>query len=451
MKKSPIVLGLSFSVILILVSFLLFLAHGCGQSGGGTPTTNYSIQGNISVLSAGSIHSQSILDVTHIVAIGSNNSKYLATLNSDGSFVINIVKGVPYALGFYNKSNGVITLLGYLKQNEVNWDSLPIMNPTGEVTDLGSVEVNQASVEATASIDLSSLISQFSMVDLATAQLYGQIDNPMTVFTNVDIDGNGEFDFQEGKSYLFSAYINVVATGETGTDQISHMLNGNYNELYKPLPEAYGFNFAGSGDNLSNGSRIDAAFPTLVYDSYGDSHSGATGEVSNTGGSNPWTCFLTIGSSPIYLPTVAPFGTYLLTCEAKTYTINNFSGATAMAVGNNNDIIYPIFNLVTNEAGFITTVNYQWRKLVNGVISTPTAAEIKAVVEDTSLDNGFVHTSPFISFFSGPSTLIGTVYKFSRDGNSLDVSSYNVRFSEIHHIQASYNLTSRVVCKFELY
>jgi len=114
-------------------------------------------------------------------------------------------------------------------------------------------------------------------------------------------------------------------------------------------------------------------------------------------------------------------------------------------------MVYPVFHLATNEAGVITTVQYKWKKLVNDTITDASAADIKAYVEDTSADTSFVHTSPFISFFTDANTLKGGCIKFSRDGTSVDVSSANVKTSEIHHIQAALNLTSRVVCKFDLY
>src|SRR3989339_1315220 len=111
MKNNLIV---SFIMVLIAISMLV----GCSQtnsSGGGGTTTDYSIQGTASLVQSSGIRAKDALPITHIVAIASNNDKYLATLNTtDGTFTVNVAKGFPYVLGFYNKSAGKVTMLGYL-------------------------------------------------------------------------------------------------------------------------------------------------------------------------------------------------------------------------------------------------------------------------------------------------------------------------------------------------
>lgn len=423
---------------------------GCGQSSSPTPTptpsTDYTIQGKLSSLSASSIRASAADTVTHIYAIGSNGEKFLATLQSDGNFSVALNKGVPYALGFYNQSGGVITLLGYLKQEDAGWDSLPLMSPAGSSTDLGTIELSAGSVEATASIDLSSLISQMNLVDSATATYYGQIDGPMAVFTNVDVDGNGIFDSVEGKGYIFQTFINV----EGGTGQIANMLNGNYNDSYVPVPASYTVVLAVQGDSQTAGADVIFNFPAEVYSSSGPGVTSVTASVESAD-STTWSSFSKINGGPIFSPEVTPAGNYTIEVGSKTYTFNNYKASEIVAVNADDGIVYPVFSLVTNEAGIITTVNYKWKKLTAGVIGDASASDLKAAVEDTASNTTFVHTSPFISFFSDPNTLIGGIIKFDRDGSSVDVSSYSIALSDIHHIQASYNLTSRVVCKFDLY
>ena len=186
---------------LLLVSGIYIIGCGSNSSGGGS-SSDYGISGKLTSLTA------SALTITHVIAVGSNGEKHLATLDSSGNFSVTVTKGVPYAVGFYNKTGSTITLLGYLKQDDVSWDSLPLMNPSGSSLDLGSVEVNSASTEATTSVNLTSLISQMNMVDQTNASYYGSIDDAMIVFTNMDVDGNGEFDMNEGKYYMYESYIN---------------------------------------------------------------------------------------------------------------------------------------------------------------------------------------------------------------------------------------------------
>ncbi len=451
MKKRKInnfVMGLILLVICaFIVSFVLLI--GCGTTNSSpapTPATNYTLQGKVGTISSSGLGASAATTVTHIVAIGSNLEKYLATPEADGTFSLPIIKGYPYVLGFYNKTGTTITLIGYLKQADVNWHSLPIMNPSDSSTDLGTIEINSTSQEATPSINVTSLIGKMNM-DLTTAQYYGTFDESLIVLTNLDVDGNGVFDFSENKAYMFHTYLGM-GPGNSNPGEIAKMLNGNYNDTFKPKPAYYEMVFSCNvSDGQTNGTIMSLVGPKTFYSSTTNSSNTLTGtiDVSSYG----WSCFMDIGNLPLISPEVAPAGTYVATAGAKTYTINNFQGSSVVAINSTNGIIYPVFNLVTNEAGYITTVNFKWKKLVNNVITTAEAAEVKAAIEANTTQNAFAHESPFISFFTATQDANATPIRFDRDGSSLDVSSYNVKLSTLHHIQASYNLTSRVVCKFE--
>lgn len=439
-----------YSVLLVGLCLGLGIAafqmvqSGCGQQGSTPSSANYTVSGKVGTVTASGLSAFAANTVTHIVAISADNDKYLADLSADGTFSLKINKGTPYALGFYNKTGSTITLLGYLQQKDVSWESLPIMNPSVDTTNLGTVEIN-ASLEALPTLDITTLISQMNMVDTATAQYYGTLDDQMAVFTNMDIDGNGVFDFQEGKNYLFQNYVSMG----TASGEIPKMLNGNYNETYIPNPGNYHLVLSCIGDSQTIGTNATFTFPAPVT-SLSTTTTTTTVTIESTGGGNGWTCYSKINSNPITSPEVAPPGTYTVVVGTKTYTFRNFKATQVLKVGSNNGLIYPVFSLVTNEAGYITTVNYKWKKLANGAITTPTATEIRSAVENTASSTGFVHTSPFISFFSDASTLIGSIIRFERDGSSLNLTSYNIKLSNVHHIQASYNLTSQVICKFDL-
>ena len=447
MKKniySVLLVGLCFG---IGIAAFQMVQSGCGQQGSSpTPSsTNYTVSGKVGTVTSAGLSAFAVNTVTHIVAISADNDKYLADLNADGTFSIKINKGTPYALGFYNKTGSTITLLGYLQQKDVSWESLPIMNPSVDTTNLGTVEIN-ASLEALPTLDITTLISQMNMVDTATAQYYGTLDDQMAMFTNMDVDGNGVFDFQESKSYLFQNYISMGTT----TGEIPKMLNGYYNDTYAPTPSNYHLVLSCMGDSQTIGTNATFTFPSPVTSANAVVTSTTTVTIESTGGGEGWTCYSKINNCPIISPEVAPAGTYTVVVGTKTYTFRNFKATSVLKVGSNNGLIYPVFSLVTNEAGYITTVNYKWKKLVNGTITTPTATEIKAAVENTALSTSFVHPSPFISFFSDSSTLIGSIIRFERDSSSLNITSYNIKLSNVHHIQAAYNLTSPVVCKFDL-
>ncbi|MFA4857740.1 MAG: hypothetical protein WC901_08060 [Candidatus Margulisiibacteriota bacterium] len=425
-------------------AFLLGVTlQGCGSSGSGGGGTNHTILGTVAAEHIGS-RALAGLAVTDIVAISSDNNKYLATLDAAGNFTVGIISGQPYVLGFYNKSGGSITLLGYLKQDEVNWDSLPIMSPATAQTSLETIDINTASLEATTSVVLNSLLEKMNMTS-ANATYYGTLDDPLAVLTNLDLNRNGEFDFQEGKNYLFQVYIRTGINGGAATGQITEMLSG-YNDTYVPEPVGYSFVFCSDpGDSKTTGTSVTITVPATVSGDEVTPTTTLTGEVTTNG--YGWSVF----SSMLNSPEAAPTGTYEVVVESSTYIIENFKGASAVAIGATSNFIYPIFHLVTNEAGYITTAQFKWMKLEGGVAAQATADELETAVEQTSTTSAFTHPSPFISFFTSEFVMVGEIKIFDRDGSSIDVSGYNLRPADIQHIQAGYNLTSRVVVKFDLY
>lgn len=444
---------------------LEFIIYGCGrqvqvaeEGPKERPVVDYTIQGKVARVGVGrgSVKSADVSTVTHIVAIGANNEKYLATLNSDGTFSVGISKGWPYVLGFYNKSGGQITLLGYLKQNDVNWDSLPVIEPTGSSTDLGSVEINTGSIEATPSIVLNDLISQMNM-DLSTAQYYGQVDDTLSILTNVDIDGNGEFDFQENKAYILDINLGMGPGTSPVPGEISKMLSG-YNDTYKPIPAFYNFMFeAKEGedgkDQPAPGTTATLKLPQSVTNIPGVSFNTANALTESQ--ANAWMVNYsgaTGANVVIVTPEVVPSGTYTIEVSGRAnYTFKNVQGSSLVALGTTEGIVYPVFNLVTNGAGYITRVNYKWKIVRGGTIQDATQGEVKAfVIDSTPGENVFVSTSPTINFFTGDPWYESTLppRKIDLSAGYVDVLDLNVKLSELRVFSSSYNLTSRIKCIF---
>ena len=451
MKKNTLVLIFSIYLIIFGMSSFLLIA-GCGTSnsgsGSGASTSgNYTLSGKVGTISASGLKTFAVNDtVTDIVAIGADNNKTLVTPNDDGSFTLSVTSGQPYVLGFFNKTGGTITLLGYLKKGEYDWDSLPIIDPVSTVTDLGTIEINTTSVEATPSINISTLISEMNM-NASTATLYGEIDDSLAALTNLDLDSNGEFDFNESKNYLFQTYIGMNESGTTATGEIDSMLSG-YNDEYIPIPGFFQINFTGlgGGDTRSAGISATLRAPSEI--------GGTVTQTTSTGatsGNEGWTLFFPSVSTP----EVAPSGTYIVEMVGTTYTINNFKASSVVAMGADNNIVYPIFHLVTNEAGKITTVQYKWMKLVNGTPVDATPAEVNASINYEAGSTSSFTQNPFISFFSNANTLYSVngsgIFAIDISASEVDISSLNISREDIHHIQAGYELTSKVICKFDLY
>ncbi|MFA5887028.1 MAG: hypothetical protein WC863_04650 [Patescibacteria group bacterium] len=449
---------------LFLVSGVCFF-NGCGggNSPAPTPVTNYTISGQVGTVTASGVHGTAILPVTDVIAIGANAQHYLATYNTTtGSFEVKIVSGCPYAVGFYNKTGSTITLLGYLRQEQVNWHSLPLMDPTGEVTNLGTVEIDMVSIEAIPSISLDDILSQTNM-DAAAANLYGQVDGVMSIFTNVDVDSNGVYDFLESKAYLLQITIGTGLSSTEGmpTGEVDRMLN-QFNETYYPVPNAYQIIFhAIDAPNPSVGTLGTIYFPVPITGVDGIPRTSLVGDVWGGVSGHIWNFMLasthSVVEGELIYPTVVPSGTYTFEVAGKgTYTFNNVTGSPLAAVGTTESLIFPVFKMVTNEAGYVTTIHYKWMIREDGVTREATASEVKAVIVDTAMSsNGtLVEASPSLGIVEGsypppdPDPNYHAPKKIARDSSYVDISDWNVRFENIALFSCNYKLNSDISLSF---
>ena len=126
-----------------------------------------------------------------------------------------------------------------------------------------------------------------------------------------------------------------------------------------------------------------------------------------------------------------------------------------IAVGTTEGIIYPIFKMVVNEAGYVTAIDYKWMIRENGAARQATAAEVKATIVDTELNtNNLIETSPSIGLAIGsypppdPDPNYHAPGKLSRDGSSIDVSAWNVKFADIAMFQCGYKINSNLSLSF---
>ena len=396
------------SLLLVCVGLLLVNCSGSSSPAPSpVPTGNYTLSGKVGNITSHGLSVKSTLPVTQIIAIGTDNNKYLADYNATtNTFSVRIVKGLPYALGFYNQSGGKITLLGYLKQDQVNWHSLPLMSVTGESTDVGTCEIDVASQEAVPSIDVSTLINNMGM-NASTADLYGNVDGLMTAFTNVDVDNNGLFDFQEtpSKAYMLQIVIGTGLSSAQGltSGEVTKMLNA-YNDSYSPIPNAYQIIFhAKDSPSPADGTAGTSIYPTTIISNAGAASSAA----GQTWGSSAYGWSFMTNSAPaseLMDPAVVPSGSYTFEVTGKgTYTFHNIQGCEIAAVGTTEGIIYPIFEMVTNEAGYLTTINYKWMINDNGTTREASNSEITAVLVDATLNTpNLVEPSPTIGVVIGP-------------------------------------------------
>jgi len=437
-----------------LLGLTLVISCGGGSGGGGGDTTNYTISGKVGTVSARGGRALSDLSVTNIVAIASTNHKYSATLDSDGNFTIKVKSGYPYAVGFYNQTGTTITLLGYLRQDQVDWHSLPLMDPATTTTNLGTIEIDTTSIEAIPSIGLNDLLSNVNM-DLATANLYGEIDGMMTQFTNVDVDGNGVFDFLESKAFMLDVIVQIGKSNGLTSGELALMQDQWY-ENYYAIPNSYQFFFyategSGGSDKPAAGTPATLRFPQMVYDMVGN---GKTAIAGFTAIGYGWSVSTFEGSSvnsSYVTPEVVPSGSYTYEVSGRAnYTFHNIQGSAAVAVGLTENVIYPVMKLTTSEAGKLATVYYKWMIRVGTTTREATLAEIRALIADSDLsEDCFVQTSPTISVETNDGVYHPPIKLARNEGEStIDLSSWNVSVSDITKIVVGYCLSTNLDCRY---
>ena len=455
--------------LLGLVVISLAFVYGCGNAtgggggggGGGGVVTNYTITGNLpqmAEIDTSSIKAFSLSTVTSICAIGADGGTYTATVSSDGTFSLGLVKGVPYVLGFYSGTNGT-TLEGYLYVPTLGWNSLPITYPTGESVDLGTLTVESGSPLVTCEIDSTVLAAFMGMTD-DVADFYGAIDGAMVNYLNIDVNKDGIPDYQQDKS----CYLRIFEAGgpdpnsTIATGEIEAMLgDGNYNDDYVPCPISYQFALCG-GNTQTDKTHATLLAPSDLNDSKSPPNTYRTMNASIEANGYYWWIFFRSPSSELNTgPNTPPSGTYVVTIESttpQTYVFDNCSFDGAYTLGSDENIVYPVLNLVTSDATGtteITAVNYKWQKSTAGGGHTDASEEErKAAVGNYSFGSVVSDQSPHIQFYdySWESYPGNSYYYLDRDGTSLDLSAYNIKLYEVGHIKVGYTSQANVQVQF---
>ena len=442
--------------LLGLVVLSLAFVYGCGNAtggggggGGGGVATNYTITGNIPQMNT-------ILSLptteTKVIAIGANCETFTATVSSDGSFSLNLIKGVPYVLGFYDG----VTLEGYVCVPSVGWNSLPIIDPTGEAIDLGTLTLEAGSLIVTCEINTLALAKSLMNLDSLTgATFYGSIDGMMKNLLNIDVNKNGEPDYLEDNIGIYLTLNQWGGPGGMATGEIEEMLTG-YNDSYVPSPACYAY-WLTSKSSLNVGTVVSLEAPTTLtgWTPPGNTFTTMTAEVQSMSGDFCRYAHFNGYNETATSPTTPPTGTYTAEVGGDKYTFDNCDFSGAFIVGSSEGIIYPVFNLETWEVAgkgvCIKKVHYKWMKVDSGnpVLADPD--EVKAVVGNYSSGTAIAGQSPNIGFqaFQGvPTTCPESYIYYDRDGTSLDVSSYHIKLSDVNWIQGQYMTSTNIQIDF---
>lgn len=309
--------------------------------------------------------------IDNVVAADASGRFILATKSGNG-FTLALPAGRMYLVAFLS---GTTTKAIYQADpSGTGWIALPVTSASRDV-DLGTLSFDATGV-GTGTTPSSSVAAGLG-VDAGVASVIALWDVAMQRLANVDVDGDGTFDFQQGRSYWFSIHyeFNPNRTfadiqGVAFADQTVTTYLG------------YGYDFsAPAGSHAWGGATLTA--PAAITP-YGAAPSATTPTCFSSpfGGSTESVNFYCgAGSAPGNIATAPmqpPAGDYQVTVDGSTtYTFRNVASQTIDA--NLYNVYIPAVRL-TMAAGKVTGLDVRWWKRTAAGWSQPSAAELSALM-----------------------------------------------------------------------
>ena len=351
--------------------------------------------------------------ITHLMAVNPQSAwpdRILSEVNSDGEFEITVESGRPYVLVFIDSTQvGSDMVVAIFRQEidieedpEEEEEDLDTMAPMEEgEADLGEVEADPATQEATLGIEYAELLDELALSE-ETAEYLGSIDDLSLRYANPDIDANGVIDKEEDKNFGLDYHLlaNVKKGAGGSVVQVSDMTNGFFDDSGETVatPEfklatsyvlydasydetTYVDNSAGSPTTLSEGAAFAATHadssPVASPSFY---TSLAFNDRKGWGATYNWS-----DSSDIELPgaegSLATL-VYTLGSTGTNLTFTNVITRTRASLTDSGTLM-PFLSLNTNSDGNIESMGYKWMKRASATSWEPaTQEEIDLLVND---------------------------------------------------------------------
>lgn len=185
------------------------------------------------------------------------------------------------------------------------------------------------------------------------AYTLGVLDNALTRFANMDIDGNGIFDFMEGKKFWFSidyefgrhAYLNDIINSWGEADDVE----------YKGY--MYYFSLPDDGPALSSNSAMTppSYIVTSAQELFGPDEP-MPSCYTEGGQDHRIYNYLCVGQGAF--PSRPPEGTYLIKADDDTYTLR---GIRSRLMEGTKDVFVPVPYLKVDD-GIVTEIDWRWMR-----------------------------------------------------------------------------------------
>jgi hypothetical protein len=348
--------------------------------------------------------------ITHVMAVDPESAsphRSLAAVGADGSFELTLEVGRPYVLVFVDDTAvGADMAVAVFRAG-----TLDTLSPqlAGHLA-LGDVTVDPTTQTAEVGIAYDDLLAQLGL-SAAAAEYLGAIDDLSLRYANPDIDGDGEIDARQGRSYALDFHIRAnlrIGSGagrnvtvdditdqflaESGPDVATPVFNlASIYVLYPAALDATPYVAPGPPPALQRGaaftaSQADGSTPSAMASfsslSFGDTAGwGPDYDYERA----PGTELPGSGGSPATLA-------YTLGAIGRTLTFTNVVTRTRASLTDTGTLAIFVRLVTANQR--YTRIDYRWMKRASA------AAWIAATAEEIALtiggDGGYVtfHRAP---------------------------------------------------------
>lgn len=390
---------------------------GCGGSSSdssspGSSTTNYTVAGTLNSLTASGtrtrdgIVSFTTKTISHVMAISpqaANPERFVAAVNSDGSFSLPIRTGSPYVFVFIDSSQtGEDMIVGIFDPGDATTglDTL-VPSTEGGTANLGTVSVNGTSQVAMMSTNFSDFLTALG-IDSTTATTIGAVDDLSLRAANPDVDSNGQIDALESSAFWLDFHVRSemsctthctggrmsfdALSGSYLTDTASFALAPALTSVYAVYPQTFDTTTlstyvptSGVSTALAGGAAWAAA--DMPGGGTADIDTPATYSYGQFDSKNQIGPDFALGSAGIELPGYDhPVKMTWTLAGGKSMT---YSHVHTRAKANFFKLV-PDYKVNVDGSGHITSIDYRWMKWTGAAWAAATSAEVQLLVAKTT-------------------------------------------------------------------
>lgn len=310
--------------------------------------------------------------IDNVIAADASGLVVLATKSGNG-FTLSLPAGQVYLVAFLS---GTTTKAIYRADpSGAGWSALPVTGGSHDV-DLGTLAFDPAGV-GTGSTPPATVAERLG-VDAGVSSVIAVWDDAMQRLANVDVDGDGTFDFQQNRRYWFALHYEFDPM-RSFTD-----IQGAFADKTATQYLGYGYFFSATpgGAHDWQGSTLTAPAPITPY---GGTPSATTttcfaDAFGGAGVSVNFYCGASGGGGNIATaPMEPPAGGYTVTVDGSTtYRFENVASQTIDS--NLYDVYIPAVKLTMAAGNKVASLDIQWWKKTAAGWSQPSAAELSAIM-----------------------------------------------------------------------